>query len=202
MQRPWRSGSHHLSEQQRQIACRRLQQQLLPHVLFAAHVQSSQSAGLIGVRKSSLRSFASLPIELFVGKTPEIIEASKAVISVSGSVSMELLYRAKPTVIVYRTNRLLETFIRPLLTAKYITLVNLLADRMLFPEFARDRCDAPAVAQAILHWLSDEKAYAQTCRELLSLREQVAQPGACARAAQRILEALGQHHQSTHRIAA
>ena len=40
------------------------------------------------------RAFPSLPIQTFVGKTPEIIEASKACISVSGSVSLELLYRA------------------------------------------------------------------------------------------------------------
>ena len=58
------------------------------------------------------RSFSPLPMQLFVHKTPEIIETSKACISVSGSVSLELLYRAKPTVIVYRTSKLAETFIR------------------------------------------------------------------------------------------
>ena len=128
-----------------------------------------------------------LPLQTFVHKTPEIIEASKACIAVSGSVSLELLYRAKPTVVVYRTNRMLETFIRPFVSAKYATLVNLLADKMLYPEFVSIRCEAAGVAQEILRWLSDGKAYAGICRELLALRERAALPGACDRAARRIL---------------
>ena len=136
------------------------------------------------------RDFPPLPMQTFVHKTPEIIEASKACISVSGSVSLELLYRAKPTVVVYRTSKLLETFLRPLLTTKYITLVNLLADKMLYPEFASDRCEAEGVSQAILRWLNDEESYAETCRELLALRERTARPGACARTARRIMDVL------------
>lgn len=136
------------------------------------------------------RAFADLPMQTYVGKTPEIMAASKVCLSVSGSVSLELLYRAKPTVIVYRTNRLLETFIRPLVKVKYITLVNLLADKMLFPEFCGNACHAEEAAHALLHWLNDEKAFAATCRELLELRERTAEPGACARAAKRIVDVI------------
>jgi lipid-A-disaccharide synthase len=136
------------------------------------------------------RAFAPLPMQTFVGKTPEIIEASKACIAVSGSVSLELLYRAKPTVVIYRTDRLSETFIRPLVKSKYITLVNLLADKMLYPEFSSRHCEAAQVSQELLRWLDDGEAYAGVCRELLALRERTAQPGACARAAQRIVGVL------------
>ena len=129
-----------------------------------------------------------LPMRTFVHKTPEIIEASKACIAVSGSVSLELLYRAKPTVVVYRTNRLLETFIRPLVTTKYITLVNLLADKMLYPEFVSRHCEAAGVAREVLRWLNDDQAYAGICRQLLALRERAALPGACDRAARRIID--------------
>jgi len=134
-----------------------------------------------------LQAFPALPIQTHVGRTPEIIELSKACIAVSGSVSLELLYRAKPTVIVYQVGWFMDWFIRPLLTVKYITLVNLLADRMLFPEFASSRCEADGIAEVILNWLNDDRAYAGLCRNLMALREKTAQPGACDRAAQRIL---------------
>ncbi len=81
------------------------------------------------------RQFPALPVETFVGKTPEIMEVSKVCVAVSGSVSLELLYRAKPTVIVYRMSALLAAFLLPLVKTKYITLVNLLADKMLYPEY-------------------------------------------------------------------
>jgi lipid-A-disaccharide synthase len=137
------------------------------------------------------RKFPSLPVETFVKKTPEIMEASKACISVSGSVSLELLYRTKPTVIIYRVSKAADIVIRPFLTTKYITLVNLLAEEMLYPEFATAKCEAAAVSAAMLHWLNDERAYAEVCRELLALRERVARPGACERAARRIVELSG-----------
>jgi lipid-A-disaccharide synthase len=136
------------------------------------------------------RQFPALPVQTFVGKTPEIIEASKACVAVSGSVSLELLYHAKPTVIVYRLSKMMGAFLLPLVKTKYITLVNLLADKMLYPEFPCVRCRAPALAEQVLGWLSDERAYAGLCRELLALRERCARPGACERAAGRIVDVL------------
>jgi lipid-A-disaccharide synthase len=153
--------------------------------VVACHKESQQK-----MADEMRRAHAELPIQTFVHKTPEIMEASKACIAVSGSVSLELLYRAKPTVIVYRTNRMLETFIRPLITTKYVTLVNLLADKMIYPEFVTRHCEAAGISETILHWLNDAKAYAGVCRELLALRERTARPGACDRAARRIVDAL------------
>ncbi len=43
-----------------------------------------------------------LPIEIHHGRTPEIIHLAHSCMSVSGSVSLELLYRGKPSTIVYR----------------------------------------------------------------------------------------------------
>jgi lipid-A-disaccharide synthase len=136
------------------------------------------------------RAFPGLPVQMFVGKTPEIIEASKACLAVSGSVSLELLYRAKPTVIVYRLSKLMGAFLTPLVKTKYITLVNLLADKMLYPEFPSVTCQAPALSAEILRWLNDDAAYAELCEQLQALRDRCARPGACIRAAQRIIETL------------
>ena len=136
------------------------------------------------------RQFPALPVQTFVGKTPEVIELSKACISVSGSVSLELLYAAKPTVIVFRVSKFTARYLRPLLKAKYITLVNLLADQMLYPEFASDRCEAEGIARQIVRWLDDGGAYADVCRALLELRERTARPGAGAAAAARIVAVL------------
>jgi lipid-A-disaccharide synthase len=140
-----------------------------------------------------LRRFPGLPAETHVGRTPEIIELAHSCVSVSGSVSLELLHRDKPTVIVYRCRKLsLMVAKKFFMKVKYITLVNLLADRELFPEFLTSECAAEPVSQRILHWLNDEAAYAQRCQELAELRQQVAMPGACERTARFILETLTQ----------
>jgi len=68
-----------------------------------------------------------LPLEVHCGKTPEIIRLSECVMSVSGSVSLELLFHTTPSVILYWINSIAffaQQFFRK---ARYITLVNLLA---------------------------------------------------------------------------
>ena len=77
---------------------------------------------------------SSLPIEVHVGRTAELIAASECTMAVSGSVSLELLYHTKPTVILYYISPLaffLQKFFRKV---RYITLVNLLVTDDLFPK--------------------------------------------------------------------
>jgi lipid-A-disaccharide synthase len=132
-----------------------------------------------------------LPIEVHVGRTPEIIHLAHACLAVSGSVGLELLYHGKPTVVVYRISRLDMKVCNFFKTSRYISLVNLLADKELFPEYLTDRCEAEAISSHILRWLQDKTAWEATRRELLTLRHAVAEPGACERAAQFVLDAVG-----------
>jgi lipid-A-disaccharide synthase len=132
-----------------------------------------------------------LPVEALVGRTPEVIRASRACVAVSGSVGLELLYHGKPSAVVYRIGRLDLKVARPFIKAPYISLVNLLAGRDIFPEFLTDRCEAEAISRHLLTWLNDSEAYEASRRELAELRERVARPGACARVAEYVLRALG-----------
>jgi lipid-A-disaccharide synthase len=73
-------------------------------------------------------------IEIFVGKTPELMRMADCAMSVSGSVSLELLYHTTPTVILYWIDRFayfVQCFFRKV---KYITLVNLIATDALNEE--------------------------------------------------------------------
>jgi lipid-A-disaccharide synthase len=131
-----------------------------------------------------------LPIETCVGHTPEIMELATACIAVSGSVSLELLWRAKPSVIIYRMHALTLRFARIVGKVRFMCLVNLLAEKELYPEFPTDRCESVAVAERVLNWLNDPAATTTLQLELLELRGRVAETGACERAAQYILNAL------------
>lgn len=137
-----------------------------------------------------LRRHPTPAVQTHVGRTPEIIELSHSIIAVSGSVSLELLYRQKPTVVIYRVNAVDARLARLLLTTKYICLVNLLAERELYPELPSERCEAAAAADHILHWLDDSTARTDLCRELAALKQRVAEPGACGRTADAILDTL------------
>jgi lipid-A-disaccharide synthase len=132
-----------------------------------------------------------LPVEVHVGRTPEIIELADACISVSGSVSLELMYRAKPTVIVYRVSRLLHWLARRFVKLPSITLVNLLAKEELFPEFMTPIDESDRIAGHVIGWLNDPAMREGVVRKIAALRDRVAVPGACNRAAEFLLGEFG-----------
>lgn len=151
-----------------------------------------------------------LPAEIFVGRTPELIEAATTCLACSGSVSLELLYHATPTVILYKLPWLTYEVIRRLTSTRYITLVNLLAtDRItstdrrpydrrlpehadvLFPEYPTWQDKSREIAEHAVEWLTDEPARQALIARLAALREQVAAGGASSTAADYILHELG-----------
>jgi lipid-A-disaccharide synthase len=137
-----------------------------------------------------------LPLEFHVGQTAEIIEAADVCLAVSGSVGLELMYRGKPSAIVYRYSRLARFVSRRLMTCKYISLVNLLANEELFPEFLTDGDCSTAMADQLLAWLNDTTVYAVARAKLMALRDRVAVPGACGRAAEFVLDRIGDSRSS------
>ena len=179
--------------------------QKVPNVRFALAAFKPHQADLA----RPMIEQSGLPIEICVGKTPELMRAADCAMSVSGSVSLELLYHATPTVILYWISRqayFVQTFFRKV---KYITLVNLLstggldcddirpfdptqpdADRVLFPEYLTYEDKSSQVAGHIVEWLVDPAKRAARVEQLRALREQVAAGGASARAAEYILNVI------------
>jgi lipid-A-disaccharide synthase len=141
---------------------------------------------------------AGVPIDVHVGRTPEVIELAEACVAVSGSVGLELMYRAKPAVVVYRVPRVAVWLLRPLIKAKYMSLVNLLAGEELYPEIPTARDESDRIAGHILGWLNDPQSRAGLVAQLETLRDRVAVPGACARAAAYL---LGQHEREQRAVA-
>ena len=67
------------------------------------------------------------------------------------------IYHGKPSVVLYRISRFdlkVGNFFK---TSRFISLVNLLADRELFPEFLTDRCESVAISRQVVTWLDDAR---------------------------------------------
>jgi lipid-A-disaccharide synthase len=143
-------------------------------------------------RIEALRAGFPAPVEVHAGRTPEIIHLAHSCIAVSGSVGLELLFAGKPSLVLYRINWFGTLLALLLKRCRYISLVNLLAGRELFPEFLTQKCPAEAMTDRVLHWLDDRAAYEGLCSELAALRQRVAAPGACDRAAAAILDLIAQ----------
>lgn len=132
----------------------------------------------------------SLPIEVFAARTAEIIRLADVAWAVSGSVGLELMVEALPTVVLYKIKAFDLWVARHFIKAKYISLVNLLADAEVMPEYLTPVDVSDELARWAGTWLDDPFARAEASRRLAELRDRVAVPGASDRAAGRIIEAL------------
>lgn len=147
-----------------------------------------------------------LPVEVHVGRTAELIHAACVCLACSGSVSLELLYHTRPSVIYYRISPLAFRIQKYFRTVRFITLVNLLASEnrycqrgelydasqedVPFPEYLTSVDRSESVAQHLVSWLRDSQTHQSTVQRLTQLRASLSSGGASERAARYILSQL------------
>jgi len=135
-----------------------------------------------------------LPIDIFVGKTSEVIQASHCAMMVSGSVSLELLARGTPAAVLYRVGRILHTYARMMVKVKSITLVNLMAGKTIFPEMVSVGRSEPAIeflCRSTAAMLDDDFYYQSLLTQMAELRAEQGSPGGIVRAADVLIDKLG-----------
>jgi lipid-A-disaccharide synthase len=164
-----------------------------PDVRFAVaclHDRHKSLAERIIAESAEGSAGASPSIEVFAARTPELIRLARLAWAVSGSVGLELMADGLPSVVLYKVKRIDLWLARPFIKAKYISLVNLLADEEVFPEYLTWRDASGDLVRWALAWLDETEERARTTASLDALRRRVAHPGATDRAAERIVARL------------
>ncbi len=97
--------------------------------------------------------------------------ASAAALTKSGTSTLELALAGVPMLVAYRVNPLSAAIARRLVTVRYASVLNLLAEHEVVPEFIQGTCTPDRLA-ATLHQLLTDPAAAEaqrsTCREMLA----------------------------------
>lgn len=133
-------------------------------------------------------SLENIPINIHSGTTKEIICASDCTISVSGSVSLELLQAAVPSAILYQASRPMIVLAKWLMKCRFISLPNLMADKEFFPEFVSHKPLGTELAMTICDWLENAEKMDLARKNLKGLWSLISKPGACDRAASRVVQ--------------
>ena len=80
--------------------------------------------------------------------------AADAAVAASGTVSLELAASGTPMVIAYDMNRITRAIIRRMLLVDTVTLVNLVSDTRVVPEYLGEACQPAPIATAVLGLLA------------------------------------------------
>jgi lipid-A-disaccharide synthase len=92
----------------------------------------------------------------------DAMAAADAALAASGTVTLELARARVPTVVAYRVAPLTGWLLRRLVQVEYVSIVNLIADRAVIPEFLQDAMRPADMAAALQTLLSDSPARAST----------------------------------------
>ena len=161
-----------------------------PDVRFAVACLHQRHRDLAATILREARVPGSVTIDLYAGKTPELIRAARVAWAVSGSVGLELMTEALPTVVLYKIRAFDLWVARKFIKSKYISLVNLLADDEVMPEYLTAVDVSADLAHWAGRWLAHPAEHKRAAAALARLRDVVAQPGASERAAALILDRL------------
>jgi len=134
-----------------------------------------------------------LPLSYFTGAASEVIESADCCLLVSGSISLEILARRKPGIVLYRVPQIGRFFARFLMLCRWISLPNLMANREVMPEFVSSGDPEPDIVKIVERlglWLGDPVELRQVMSDMGALAERTAAAGASEATAGFLVERL------------
>jgi len=99
----------------------------------------------------------------------DALAACRAALACSGTVSVELAMAGVPSVIAYRIGALTAALYRRLIKVRFATLLNIMQDREVMPEFIQADCTADKITPALDLLLTDERAAAAQKKDLTAM---------------------------------
>jgi len=119
-------------------------------------------------------------------KTYDLLRNAEAAMVTSGTATLETALLMCPELVAYKGSSISYAIGRRLVKVKYISLVNLILDRLLVKEFIQVDCNAAKLALETGELIHNE-GYRQHLKEgYAELREKLGGPGASSRAAELI----------------
>jgi lipid-A-disaccharide synthase len=181
----------------------------LPLQLRAALLVLEREPGVrfaIPVAKASLRPIVEavcaehapdLNVLVLDGFASDVARVARAVITVSGTVTLELLHYSCPMVIVYQITSSRAFVARRLLTTPWIALVNILAQREICPEYMVAGDCSKDVAADVVAMIRPSKTRKQCLTHMKNLQREIDQKGGHRRAAQTVHRLAGEWRKAT-----
>ncbi|RLB71958.1 MAG: lipid-A-disaccharide synthase, partial [Deltaproteobacteria bacterium] len=148
-----------------------------PAAKFLLPVAPSLSRNLLEQRFSTTK----LPIFIVEENIYEVATACDAVLTVSGTVTLQLTLVGTPLAILYKVAPLSYRIGKHLIKIKYIGLPNIVAGRRIVQEFIQDAAEPTAMGGEILRLLDDQDYIETMQQDLKEVRQSLGGPGCSVR---------------------
>jgi lipid-A-disaccharide synthase len=130
-----------------------------------------------------------LTLHLVDGQARAVMAAADVVLLASGTATLEAMLLKRPMAVAYRMAPLTYFIARRLVKTPFIALPNLLANKMLVPEFIQQQATPENLGAALLQYLQQPELGKNLSAEFSALHQQMRRQ-ASASAAQAIMDLL------------
>ncbi len=139
----------------------------------------------------SLLNRSSLEIMVSSEDIYKLLSVSHFALVASGTATLEAAIMQVPMAILYRISRISFWLGKVFIKVPHIGLVNLIAGKMIVPEFIQDEVTPRGLAEEVLIILEDERKKRHVMRELEMVKKRLGSGGASEKAAKIAVEMLG-----------
>ena len=129
-------------------------------------------------------------IKVLFGETQSIIRNAEAAIVNSGTASLETALFGTPQVVGYITNPLTYWIARKIVKITYISLGNLIIDKLAFKEFIQKECNADALVKEIRELIENEDRRNRMLDDYADIRAALGGTGASDAVAKAMIEEI------------
>ncbi|MEW6089144.1 MAG: lipid-A-disaccharide synthase [bacterium] len=133
---------------------------------------------------------ADFPVSIICGWNYELISVSDIVMVASGTATLETAILKTPMVILGKISFFSSILARILIKIPYLGLPNILAGKMIVPEFLQGNARAGKIYPAVWELIQNKNKHEEMKENLISIYKKLGDPGAAKRAALSILKEL------------
>ena len=110
-----------------------------------------------------LNDYVDFPIQLFNGNSHKVMAAADVLLLASGTVALEALLLKKPMVVAYKMAPLTFKILSWLVKTPYVSLPNLLADKLLVPELLQNDATPERLSSAVINYFENPEETQALC---------------------------------------
>lgn len=129
-------------------------------------------------------------ISIMFGQTQSIIRHAEAAVVNSGTASLETVLFNTPQVVGYITNPVTYRIARKIVKIRFISLGNLIIDRLGFKEFIQEECNPDALVEEIRELIENQDRRKKMFRDYAEIRDALGGSGASSAVAKAMIEEL------------
>lgn len=131
-----------------------------------------------------------LDMRIISHRSHDVMEACDAVITVSGTVTLELALLKKPMVVINKISKLSYFFVIRMLKIEHIALCNIVAEKRVVPELMQNDAEPIKISKTLLDLVNNENERKKIMIEFSSIEEKLTNKETKAELSELLIEML------------